>query len=575
MLKSIEIIQYRKLKDLTINFNEEVNIISGTNGTCKSSLLYIISNSFQKVTKKNTKINKNELKKIENKERENCISIIYTINKLMNPKIESLTRGDEKYNNPAPNLTGILYKCKYSDDSELSFRRHNSGKNRFSLKPRYSKGSNEKLPAAPIIYLGLFRLHPYGEFKNDNDVKEIRNKLPEKYLNELSEIYKNFTNMEISIEENNKNINMGNIKNRGIFLTGTEGIDSNTISAGEDNLYIILMAITSLKYYYEIEKKGSILLIDEFDATLHPAYQIKLYELIREYSKKYNIQTFFTSHSLSLIEYALDKKDKSVFYLLKNFDEVQLIEDITMGKIEMWLKNQLKSDIYVNKKIPVYTEDEEAREFLKYLFEYFEKKEGVSEVLKYFHLVDIKISSEALKQIFGYDKILKNNISSISTSSICILDGDQNVNQKQKNQKDIDILNNIIYLPSNKSPEKLIFDYSLELYDNKNKKFWNNEELKDLGYNDEYFREHIKNKIEENEKKIEKLKKNEKSTKGKRRVQNKELFNEFIEFFRFVIKFWIQNNTIEVEEFYKKLKISFYRVAPYQKIDSKLWKEKE
>ena len=209
------------------------------------------------------------------------------------------------------------------------------------------------------------------------------------------------------------------------------------------------------------------------------------------------------------------------------------------------------------------------------MFEYFEKKEGVSEVLKYFHLVDIKISSEALKQIFGYDKILKNNISSISTSSICILDGDQNVNQKQKNQKDIDILNNIIYLPSNKSPEKLIFDYSLELYDNKNKKFWNNEELKDLGYNDEYFREHIKNKIEENEKKIEKLKKNEKSTKGKRRVQNKELFNEFIEFFRFVIKFWIQNNTIEVEEFYKKLKISFYRVAPYQKIDSKLWKEKE
>jgi len=578
MLKSIEIIQYRKLKNLTLNFKKGVNIISGSNGTCKSSLLHIISNSFQKVTKKNTKINNNNLKEAESKERENCISTIYAINKLMNPKIESLTRGDKIYNNPAPNINGELYKCKYFNDSiELSFRRHNSKKDevskRFSIKPKYSQGKNEKLPSAPIIYLGLFRLHPYGEFRNDNDVKEIRNKLPEKYLNELSEIYKNFTNMEILIKENNDNINMGDIKNRGNFSTKTEGIDSNTISTGEDNLYIILMAMISLKYYYEIEKKGSILLIDEFDATLHPAYQIKLYELMKEYSKEYSIQTFFTSHSLNLIDYAL--KDGNVLYFLKNFEEVQLIEDITISKIEMWLKNQLKSDI--NKRIPVYTEDEEAREFLRCLFKYLNKEKGISEVLKCFYLVDIKIASKALRQMFGYDEILKNNMSSISTGSICILDGDESISegQKKKSEKDIDLLNNIICLPSKKSPEKLIFDYSLELYNSKNKDFWKKEELLNLGYTDEYFRENIKYRIEEIEEKIGSLENNGKSKKGVRREENKKLFNDFIDFFRIAIEFWIQNNTIEVEKFYIKLKKLFYKVAPYQKIDSKLWKEKE
>ena len=131
MLETIEIKQYRKLKDITLNFGKGINVISGSNGTCKSSLLYIISNSFKKITKGSLK-------------NEESISVISNINKLMNPKIESLTRGDEKYNDPAPNVKGELYKCKYFDnDMELGFRRQNSGKNkekkRFSIKPDYKK----------------------------------------------------------------------------------------------------------------------------------------------------------------------------------------------------------------------------------------------------------------------------------------------------------------------------------------------------------------------------------------------------------------------------------------------------
>ena len=74
MISKLKIIEYRKLKNILINFSKNINVISGTNGTCKSSLLYLISNSFQKPTGKLLKTEKN------------VISIINDINKKMNPK---------------------------------------------------------------------------------------------------------------------------------------------------------------------------------------------------------------------------------------------------------------------------------------------------------------------------------------------------------------------------------------------------------------------------------------------------------------------------------------------------------
>lgn len=51
MIKSIKFEHYRKLKGIELNFSRGINIISGTNGTCKTSVLHIVSNSFKKPTK--------------------------------------------------------------------------------------------------------------------------------------------------------------------------------------------------------------------------------------------------------------------------------------------------------------------------------------------------------------------------------------------------------------------------------------------------------------------------------------------------------------------------------------------
>lgn len=135
---------------------------------------------------------------------------------------------------------------------------------------------------------------------------------------------------------------MGDIKFRTDFESKADGVDSNTISSGEDNIFIILTALFSLKYYYDslpederINRTASILLIDEFDATLHPALQIRLLDLVRDFSSNYRIQIVATTHSLSLLEYALRQKD-NIIYLKDNIEAIDVMDHPDIFKIK-WI----------------------------------------------------------------------------------------------------------------------------------------------------------------------------------------------------------------------------------------------
>ncbi|RHV93193.1 ATP-binding protein, partial [Clostridium sp. OF09-10] len=284
----------------------------------------MVSNAFQEV--------KSTSAWVKNKD---ILKIIKGVNAGVNLKIESLTRGDEKYNDPAQGDSGSLFACEYEDGIKLEFRRHNTtiaDKNRFALKPYYKPGANEKLPQLPVIYLGLSRLYAFGEYQSE--FSQIKKQLPTDYFEIVRELYKSFTGITIANEHTQE---MGIIKKRTSFSTDVDGIDSNTISSGEDNLLILLTALVSLRYYYEnIDKRNqteSVLLIDEIDATLHPAFQNKLLDLIDDYTNQYRIKLICTSHSLSLLEYAFQKKC-NVIYLLDNINCVIQMEDADIYKIK-------------------------------------------------------------------------------------------------------------------------------------------------------------------------------------------------------------------------------------------------
>lgn len=547
MIKNINIIQYRKLKNLTLSFTKNITAISGTNGTCKTSLLHLLGNSLQAPTKSCSWI-------IDEK----CLSIIKAVNNVTNPKVESLTRGDLTYNDPAHGVKGSLFSVDYYGAESLNFRRHNSSQTRYAVKPKYQPGTNESLPSSPVIYLGLSRLVPFGEFQNDAAISNIKKKLPQAYQDEIASLYKKFTHYEILF---NTTKQMGDIKVRSEFSSNIEGIDSNTISAGEDNLNIILTALISLKYYYEsissTKEIESVLLIDEIDATLHPAFQIKLLSLFREMSELYKIQIVFTTHSMSLLEEMLSKKD-NVLYLIDNVTSVFQMEEPDIYKIKMHLQSITHEDIYEDKIIPLFTEDDEARCLLDLLFDYYKTAHPeFRNVYGFFHKVYTNISAENLTGIFSDDKLLHTTM-----RSICILDGDHTSN----------INNFIIALPGKDSPEKMLLKYIETLYD-EDDPFWRNRTIVDKGYTKNYYITNIKNVVDAFEAELSRLRANGESTKGKQREFSKKLFNANKPFFVLVFKHWIHNpvNNDEVEKFYKDLRILFLKVAPYHEINPKEW----
>ena len=548
MIKSINIIQYRKLKDLDLDFSPNINAVSGTNGTCKTSLLHIIGNSLQAPTKGCSWINDTS-----------CLPVIKAVNNVTNPKVESLTRGDKQYNDPAHGVKGHLFSVDYFDAASLNFRRHNSStKTRYAVKPKYQPGTSDSLPVAPVIYLGLSRLVPFGEFQNDSALMGVKKKLPQSYQDEIARIYKSFTNYDITY---NATQQMGDIKIRNEFSSNIEGVDSNTISAGEDNLNIILTALISLKYYYDSITSNnsveSVLLIDEIDATLHPAFQIKLLNLFREMSLAYKIQIIFTTHSMSLLEEMLNKHD-NVIYLHDNVTSVVKMDEPDIYKIKMHLQSLTQEDIYADKVIPLFTEDDEARVLLDEIFSYFcNKHPEFINVNRFFHKVNVNIGAENLCDIFGDGKLLQTTM-----RSICILDGDHNS----------DITKCIVALPGKKSPEQLLIDYA-EILLTQDDHFWVDKTIINMGYGKVYYINNIQKAVQDFNADLVTRQAQGQSTKGLKREFNKQLFVNYKNFFVLLFKHWLNNqdNQQEVERFYRDLRTLFLKVSQYHEISPNEW----
>lgn len=548
MIQNIKFEKYKKLKDVTITFKKGINIIAGNNGTCKSSILHIISNSFKKTTGTSNLIDKK------------CMPNINKLNKYVVPKVEGLNKLSRQNK---INPQGTVYTVEFFDGTIQEFRVHNTEKlHRFSLKPKYKSGTSETLKESLVIYLSLDRLYPYGEFDKDEELKKISNNLPEKYLNDIKKTFSDFTGHKITIDSP---IEMGGIKKRLDFSTENKDVDSNNISSGEDNLLIMLISLYSLIYYLDnlSNKHDVYLLIDEYDASLHPEFQIKFLNLISQKIKEYPELNFVvTTHSLTTIEEAL-KKRYNVIYLSNYPGGVSVMNDPDLKKIKAGLHSVLYKNLYNDIKIPVIMEDNEARIFYKRLFKYISlKNDDFKKIEMTFDLVEASFSCETIKSLF-------RSIPKKTFPAIGIVDGDTNLEPK------VDIGNALISLPGKEAPEKIIQNTCNKLLTDESEEaylFWNvvGEEL---GFNFEILKKEIIPKFEKLEEEISKCEEEGSSTKGIRREKLKNIFNEYDSVFKYIFDYWINDleNQSEVDKFFENLKICYYKVCDYHGASNSLW----
>ncbi|NCA77691.1 MAG: ATP-binding protein [Alphaproteobacteria bacterium] len=432
IINGLKIKKFRGFNDVNFQLGMCMTVIAGQNGTQKTTLLGIISQPFTITDKKNPLYGERPLC------GGNYISLFSEKFKL-----------SEIFDKPKEHQWTLLLKDSKEPDFtvESIARKDRSGSRgiRFWKKGNRTKGSG--YIQLPVIYLSLSRLFPIGEDASINSSNEIT--LSQEEYN----FYKEWHNKILIIPNDEMtSVDYLSSKQKTTLGVNTTYYDWKMNSAGQDNVGKILLAILSfrrLQTNYNTSYKGGLLAIDEIDATLYPASQLKLLEALRKFSSQFKIQIVFTSHSLTILEKlcALQEDVRipgqiKVVYLQKEDSKVKAIENISYDVI----KNKLNVTLALRnkpKKIPVFTEDKEGEIFIKSILK---RKSTILEFLDSSLGCDNLIEL-ARKKILGFK----------FPDSLIVLDGD--VRGDNSKMRRINSCKNFLILPGNKSIERLLAEF--------------------------------------------------------------------------------------------------------------------
>lgn len=448
-LKSLHVINFRGLKDIKIHFGKRLTVICGRNGMLKSSILGIVAQIFNFATDYTVDDENRSLDfktisgdKFKSKLEEHFRLSAYDKNEKYRIDI-NLYDGAEKI---------ILEKLRltFSNTGDRAYPRPVVRNN----STRYTSNSSRNV-THPVIFLSVKRLLPITE----REYHKINNKYIFDNKKELSAAIRDILTREDLSE---LTATSGTINS---MVGHTENYDYQSVSVGDDNVGQIVQSLFSFKKLKEEYKNyhGGILLIDEADAALFPAAQINLINFLCSFARKYDLQIVLTTHSPIIIEdvYQKSKHDKDAYriiYLSDSHGPITCQENLSWEMIESDLLLKLMNTnktIQKQQRINVYTEDDEAYDFLQALL----YRDGLK---KYIKIMPIYLGGENLIQL------VQKKVPEFSEKSIICLDADK---QSKKLQK----YKNIIILPGNIPPDQFCFEclYNIDISDN----FWNNDLL--------------------------------------------------------------------------------------------------
>lgn len=243
--------------------------------------------------------------------------------------------------------------------------------------------------------------------------------------------------------------------------------DWSTISSGEDNLGAIFNRLLGFQRSFsngQIEGNG-VLCIDEFESSLHPVAQLKLFDYLYEWSRRYKVQIVISTHSLHLLQhiYLQHQSNLDASRVVVNFvskatasdGNHPIIKNPPYDKAYKELTFKSPEQIAEQRKIKVFCEDDVAIHFAKRLV----KNRDILKLVEFSSTVNKDDKSKngtpysALKTLCGFPVLLE--------SSIVVFDADvaQTVTENIKNK------NFFMRLPDkdNLALERRIICFILEL----------------------------------------------------------------------------------------------------------------
>jgi AAA15 family ATPase/GTPase len=430
IIKKVEIENFRHLNNLNFNLGKHITVIAGGNGTGKTSILGLIGHIFK-------------------------YGITYQT--IVKQRFE--TKFSEVFRFSPNTEVNKVYKYKIIFENGISksaesrtITENNSTRFRIDVGGRVQGGGKIK---HPVIYLSLRRLLPLAQ--------EDENRIIIGSIDELSvdykDLYKTYYNQIFST---NEEIVPEHTKSyyKNSYSPTCSQYDSHGISAGQDNIGQIILALLSFKKLKETvsDYEGGVLLIDEIDSTLYPAAQKNLLKLLLIKARELDLQVIFTTHSSDLLNF-LASQNGSIFKHDSNF--VSLSNSLGSVKVKEGFAelSSLLADLNHEalraikpKRINVYFEDNEARIFYKNL---------ISDLQ-----FDCEIVLKNLSLSCGTYKTLLEKGFEEFTKSIVVLDGDFRTNFPMH------LSDNVIFLPNNYRPENVVKDFLNSLPETDS--FWDN-----------------------------------------------------------------------------------------------------
>ncbi len=432
IIKSVHVDKFRGFQDISFKLGKQLTLIAGQNGTQKSTLLGMLTQTFSIPPSH-----------VLHGEKPLCGGNFRS-------NFKDKFKLSPQYDIPKSHEWTIdFHGSTESFTIESMSRSSTSGDIRFWKKGDRSAGSG--YVHFPVIFLSLKRLLPSAEessLAEDTSITLTDNE---------TAFYKKWYNKILLSLDKVEKIAYLKSKNKETVGVDSDHYDWLSNSAGQDNVGKILLAIISfkrLKEKFGNDYEGGILAIDEIDATLFPGAQAKLVDALLKFCSLLSIQVIATTHSMSMIERLLKvsenvkrKDDVKLVYLKKVDKKIVVEEDLNANRLNNHLNVSLGNTVKLT--VDVFAEDEECRDFSKATL----GRKYVN--LKY---VDCTLGCENLLQL------AKQKIPAfLHPNSIVVLDGDVSP-QKIKNFK------NFIMLPGGDSPEKVLANFLWDLSDGDS--FW-------------------------------------------------------------------------------------------------------